>query len=382
MVLDFFTPVNETVLETVNKFPKQILGRKIKIHSKQLGFPELNEVRIAFFGVSENRNDASHIEPYNVDEFRTQFYQLYSGKWELNIADLGDLPNGETPKDTYFAIEKICEYLQQINIITILIGGTQDITIAAYRSFKISKQWVNIVSVDNQFDFSQDEELISNKSYMNKLIMESPNYLYNYTCIGYQSYLIAQEELDLMETLFFDSIRLAKVLDGVKITEPVFREANIASFDMKCLRNSSDGTFLNGSPNGIDSRTICALSRYAGISDKLSLAGFFELPNNTLFHKLLAQIIWYFIEGINCRFNEYPVLTSQGFKKYTVQMSGRELIFYQSEKSDRWWLEIENKNYLNNKLQSNALLSCTHQDYLDACNDNLPDRWWKNTKRK
>lgn len=382
MILDFFTPIDETILEIINDSPKQVLGNKIKLHSKQSGFPELNEIRIAFFGVSENRNGISLLKPYNVNGFRKQFYQLYAGNWKLNVADLGDLPNGETPKDTYFAIEKICAYLRQVNIITILIGGTQDLTIALYHSFKIPKQLINIVSVDSQFDFSQDDELISSKSYMSKLIMEDNNYLHNYTNIGYQSYLNAQEELDLMDELSFDSIRLAKVLDDVQITEPVFREANIVSFDMKCLHNSADGNFLNGSPNGIDSRTICTLSKYAGISDKLNLVGFFELSNNILFHKLLAQIIWYFIEGVSHRFNEYPVLTSQGFKKYTVQMSDREIIFYQSEKSNRWWLKLENKNYLNNKSQSNSLLSCTHRDYLDACNDNLPNRWWKATKRR
>jgi hypothetical protein len=240
---------------------------------------------------------------------------------------------------------------------------------------------VNIVSVDNRFDFSKDEDLISGKSYMSKIIMETPGYLFNYTNIGYQSYLIAQEELDLMEKLFFESIRLGSILDDNRISEPVFREADIVSFDMKCLRSSSDGTYENGSPNGIDSRTICALSRYAGISDRLSLAGFFDLPNNILFHKLLAQIIWYFIEGVNCRFGEYPVNTSQKFKRYIVPMSDREMIFFQSEISDRWWIELKNENYLDNKLKSNTLLSCTHQDYLDACNDVLPDRWWKATKR-
>ena len=58
---------------------------------------------------------------------------------------------------------------------------------------------------------------------MSKIIMETPSYLFNYTNIGYQSYLIAQEELDLMEKLFFESIRLGSILDDNRISEPVFR---------------------------------------------------------------------------------------------------------------------------------------------------------------
>jgi hypothetical protein len=110
--------------------------------------------------------------------------------------------------------------------------------------------------------------------------------------------------------------------------------------------------------------------------------GFFDLPSNMLFHKLLAQIIWYFIEGVSCRFEEYPVNLTKNFKRYTVQMSDREMVFHQSDKSGRWWLEIQNENYLDNKSKSNTLLSCMHKDYLDACKDVLPDRWWKATKRR
>ena len=69
------------------------------------------------------------------------------------------------------------------------------------------------------------------------------------------------------------------------------------------------------------------MARYAGISDRLNIFGLFELPNTTIFNKLLAQIIWYFIEGYNCRFEEYPTLTSKGFTKYTVALSDMEMIF-------------------------------------------------------
>ena len=36
-----------------------------------------------------------------------------------------------------------------------------------------------------------DPKIASGKSYMSKIIMETPSYLFNYTNIGYQSYLIA-----------------------------------------------------------------------------------------------------------------------------------------------------------------------------------------------
>ena len=380
MSLDSLIPVSEEVLSSLSFLPRQIIGKNIKIHTEKSGLPEIEGTKIAIIGIEEIRNSFFPTEKYNLENFRKAFYRLFPGNWDFQISDLGNLPNGAEPEDTYFAIKEISIHLRQLNIVTVIIGGSHDIIYPLYESYKINNQLVNIVSVDNQFDFSQEEELVSGRSYMSKIIMKQPNYLNNYTNLGYQSFLIAQEELDLIEKLHFDSIRLGLLLDKVSIAEPFLRDADITGFDMKVLsweaaQNSS------GNPNGIDSRTICSLARYAGLSDRLTSFGIFELFPTIIFDKLIAQILWYFIEGFNCRFDEYPVLTSQGYGRYTVTLSDRELVFYQSEKSKRWWIEITNEDYLNNKMERSTLLSCTHQDYLDACNDRLPDRWWKEIKR-
>ena len=381
MSLDFLTPVDDTVLGVATLLPNQVLGKSIQVYTEKLGFPDLERVKIAIIGVQESRNSYYPVMEYDMDAFRREFYQLYPGNWAVSVADLGNLPSGETTEDTYYALSEIAKHLRQVGIIPVILGGSQDLTVALYRSFEQSNHWVNIVSVDNRFDFSQEEELISGRSYMSDIITQNPSRLYNFTNLGYQSYLIAQEELDLMDKLFFEAYRLGYVLDYSQKTEPIFREADIASFDMKVLSGLADGTFPQGMPNGIDSRTICALSRYAGISDRISVLGCFDLVNSTIFHKLLAQIIWYFVEGVDNRFDEYPVATSQGFMRYAVQMSDRELVFFKSNKSQRWWMEMLIEDYLDNKSKRSALLSCTHQDYLDACKDILPDRWWKASKR-
>ena len=380
MSLESLTPVSEEILSSLSFLPRQVIGKNIDIHTEKSGLPEIKDAKVAIIGLEEIRNSFFATKNYNLDDFRKSFYKLFPGNWSSKICDLGNLPNGASPEDTYFALKEISIYLRQLNIVTIFIGGSHDLIFPLYKSYNINKQLVNIVSIDNQFDFSQEEELISGRSYMSKIIMEQPNYLYNYTNLGYQSFYIAQEELDLMEKLYFESLRLGLLLDDLTKAEPYMRDADIAGFDMKALSwQASDNN--SGNPNGVDSRSICALARYAGISDRLTTFGVFELLPSVLFDKLLAQIIWYFIEGFNCRFDEYPVLTSQGYNRYIVTLSDRELIFYQSEKSNRWWIEITNEDYLNNKIGSTTLLPCTHQDYLDACSNKLPEKWWKAIKR-
>ena len=380
MSLELLVPVKKENLLDLTLLPKQILGKNISIHTQNNGLPELKGLTIALIGLHEHRNSFFHNSSYNVNQFRKVFYELYPGNWNLSIADLGDLPNGEKVEDTYFAIKEIGVNLKQMNIIPVFIGGSHDLMFPLYEIFQNFKQLVNIVSVDRSFDFSQEDELISGRSYMSKIIMEKPNVLNNYTNIGFQSYYCAEQEKDLMEKLYFDSIRLGQVLNQPALAEPIFRDADVVGFDMKCLSWHAIADPLKGQPNGIDSRTICSLTRYAGISDRVSFLGFFEIPSTPMTDQLLAQMIWYLIEGVQLRFDEYPVNT-RDFLKYSVTLSDQIMVFYKSDKSNRWWMELTNNSHLNNKIKSTTLLACTEKDYLDAMQDKIPERWYNAVKR-
>ena len=381
MSLELLQPVDYEFLQGGSILPKQILGKNILIHTKNSGLPELKGLHIVIIGLAETRNSFFVNDSYKVNNFRKVFYELYPGNWSLKIADLGDLPNGANVNDTYFAIKEIGYHLKQMNIIPIFIGGSHDLIFPLYQVYQDFKQLVNMVSVDRSFDFSQEDELISGRSYMSKIIMEKPNVLNNYTNMGYQSYYCAIEEKDLMDKLYFDGIRLGQLLDNIKLSEPVFRDADIVGFDMKCLSWDALADPLKGQPNGIDSRSICALSRYAGISDRVSFFGIYEISSTPMMDQLLAQIIWYFIEGVYYRFNEYPVNIDNGFLKYSVTLSNQRIIFYKSKKSDRWWMELTNDSYLDNKTKTSTLLACTKEDYDSAILDNIPQRWYNAIKR-
>ena len=381
MSLELLLPVDEENLKWQSILPKQILGKNILIHTKNSGLPDLQGLKIVIIGLSETRNSFFEGDDYKVNNFRKVFYELYPGNWSLKIADLGNLPNGAKIEDTYFAIKEIGYHLKQMNIIPIFIGGSHDLIFPLYQVYQEFEQLVNMVSVDRSFDFSQEDELISGRSYMSKIIMDKPNVLNNYTNLGYQSYYCAVEEKDLMDKLYFDGIRLGQLLDKIKISEPVLRDADIVGFDMKCLSWDAIADPLRGQPNGIDSRSICALSRYAGISDRVSFFGIYEVSPTPMMNQLLAQIVWYFIEGVYYRFNEYPISVSNGFLKYSVTLSNQNLTFYKSEKSQRWWMELTNDSYLDNKTKTTTLLACTKEDYDSAVLDIIPQRWYNAIKR-
>jgi len=381
MSIELLVPIENEALIGMTLLPKQVLGKSIKLHTESSGLPELQGLNIAIVGLHEYRNSFFANSQYDLNAFRKEFYGLYPGNWSLNVADLGDLPNGSNVEDTHFAIKEIGYHLKQMNITPIFIGGSHDMIFPLYQVFQDFNQLVNMVSVDRSFDFSQEDELISGRSYMSRIIMDKPNVLFNYTNLGFQNYYCATEEKDLMNKLFFDSVRLGEVLDSVSISEPIFRDADIISMDMKCLSWQTSADPLKGNPNGVDSRTICALTRYAGISDRVSFLGIHELPSTPMMDQLLAQMVWYFVEGYSLRFDEYPIAINQGFIKYSVQLSDQTMVFYKSEKSQRWWLELTNDSHLNNKTKKAALLACTEKDYESATHDHIPERWYNAVRR-
>jgi len=360
---------------------QQTLGRKIKIHSTQNGLPDLDDVKIAILGVLENRNDINYIgEQFDINEIRKALYSLFPGSWSTLIADLGDINKGETAEDTFFALKTTVSILISKNIIPIIIGGSQDITYANYRAYDSIIPMVNIVNVDSKFDLGDSSKPIKNDSFVGKIILDTPYNLFNYTTIGYQTYFNAQEEIDLMERLYFESYRLGEVTRDITLVEPIMRDANIVSIDLNAIKASEVSLNQKYSPNGFDGKEICAISRYAGISNKVSSLGIYEYKpskNDDSTSMLISQIIWYFIEGVNFRVKDDDFLIEKNYQKFITLVDSQELIFFKSVKTGRWWIEIPFSSKINNKLKQHTLLPCMHQDYMDACNNTIPNRWYK-----
>lgn len=379
MVFDFLQPVSATFLDFQEKLSNQTLGKKAVFHTVS-DFPNLDTISIAIVCVNENRGKGVDNTTNDFDVFRKNFYSLFPGNWDVAIADLGNIQFGETIEDTYFLVKTITEDLLRKKIIPIIIGGSQDLTYALYRAYDNLDQMVNLVTVDDKFDFAK-ENVTASQSYLTKIIIEEPNNLFNFSNIGYQTYYNSQEEIDLIEKLFFEAYRLGEVSNKLAIAEPVFRDADVVSVDMTSVQSSFSGNYNQFNPNGFTGKEICTLARYTGVSDKVSLFGIFNFNNANNELTLVAQTIWYFIEGFSIRSKEYPFGSKDEYLKYIVLVEEDELIFYKSNKTERWWIEIPFFDNVNNKLKRNTLLPCTHDDYIAACEQEIPSRWWKAYRR-
>ena len=377
---EFLSPVKDSVLVHLDLQSSLCLGKTLRIHTQQKGFPDLENVQIAIIGVDEGRNSENNFGcGENLHYIRTKLYELYPGNWNTQIADLGNIQKGKSVKDTYFAVSEVITDLLKQNITPIIIGGGHDITYANYRAYDSLEQTVNIATVDSRFDLGTLNDELTSHSYLSKIIMQEPNNLFNFSNVGYQTYFNSQEEIQLLDQLFFDAYRLgeAKELENI---EPVFRNADIVSIDIGSIRKSEAPANSNASPNGFYGDEICAISRYAGISDKVSSFGIYEYNSKHDDHcqtaHLIAQMIWYFIEGVSSRVKDYPFSGRENYQKFTVLLEEDDpLTFYKSHKSGRWWIEI---NILSsNKNKRHALVPCTYSDYVDATKQITPERWYK-----
>ncbi|MGV8993950.1 MAG: formimidoylglutamase [Flavobacterium sp.] len=375
MIFEFLQPVDSSIIDFCRQLSAQHLGQKVTFHTRS-ETPILDGVKIAIVGILDNRGSGSE-ESSDLHHVRMELYKLFPGNWALNMVDLGDILAGDTTSDTNYAVKEVFQQLLKRGITPIVIGGSQDLTYSLYRSYDNLEQMVNLVTVDSKFDFGNEEEDLTSTSYLSKIIIDEPNNLFNYSNIGYQTYFNAQEEIDLIEKLYFEAYRLGELSTNITLAEPIFRDADLVSIDLNCVQSAVSGNDKPFMPNGFNGKEICTLARYAGISDKVSMFGLFNQGSSYKESLLIAEVIWYFIEGFHYRSKEYPFGTRSNYTKYTVPLEVDELIFFKSNVTDRWWIEIPNDVNVNNKLKINTLLPCSYEEYLDACNQELPERWLK-----
>jgi formiminoglutamase len=376
----YFKPLDATVFgEYENR--KTVLGNVITKFIDGESFPDVTSFQLAIIGIPEERGAVNNKGCSEApDKIRQKFYELKSAKYPYKIVDLGNLILGEKVTDTYAAVSSIISELLKEKIIPIILGGSQDITYAQYTAYQKIEETVNIVAVDSYFDLGTTEEPLNASTYLGKIILHEPNFLFNFSNIGYQTYFAGYDQIDLMEKLYFDAYRLGEVRKDLEEVEPIVRNADIMSFDIGAIRQSDAPGNRNATPNGFYGEEACQIARYAGLSDKLSSIGFYEINpvcdiRDQTSH-LVAQMLWYFIDGYYQRKKDVPMVNKNDYVKYRVNLKHdeHEIIFFKSKKSERWWMEVP---VAKTKFQRHNLVPCSYKDYESACREEMPERWWQ-----
>lgn len=332
--------------------------------------------RIAIIGLPYRMFHEESEEYLVAYETRKNLALLAKPSKQCKIIDIGNIIQGKTPKDTAFAVGEVIAQLHKKNILTILLGGTSDLGLGNFLAFVSNKKAASLIHIDSHINLLFEGDRLSDRLTLDEVIFRNSEFLFNYTNIGYQSFYVSQKEIDLLDDLYFDAYRLGVVRASLKEYEPVLRDAEIVNLSLNAVKYSDSPGSLIKSPNGFTGDEACQLSFYTGLSNKVMAFGVYdiELNNGRIISCILSsQIIWYFIEGILNQMDESPKINPSEFTRFTVSMNqlSQEFIFYKSNKSNRWWLEVPVKP--NDKI----IISCTLLDYEKALTQEIPERWWK-----
>lgn len=369
----FLNPVKEEVIEESHLTHKKQIGNTITIFKNEEDFPDLEDYQVALLGVEEERNAVDNEGCKDApDAIRHALYPLFNHWPDLKIVDLGNVKSGLRVEDTYYALGEVFLTLLKYHIVPIFIGGSQDLTYPIYKVYENTGKLVNITAIDPRFDIGEEGESLNSESYLSHIILHQPNFLFNYTNIGYQTYYIDNENISLMKQLLFDIYRLGTIKNRPELTEPLLRNADIITIDAAAFCASDVPGLKHGSPNGLSGEDGCKMTRYAGMNQKLTSIGFFNYnPQYDINYQSannLAEMVWYFLEGFSLRQNDYPTTENRDdFTRYIVHLENYDdLIFLCHKTSGKWWMEI-----------AEHFIPCAKNDYDMAMRNELPDRWWQ-----
>ncbi|MEJ6755710.1 MAG: arginase family protein [Crocinitomicaceae bacterium] len=354
------------------------------IHNEN-GFPELKGPGIAIVYVPENRRSESGLSGSN-ESFREEFYTFSRGdKWNFSIYDLGTIAPGESVEDTCFALSQVVSELVKANVTPVIIGGSQDLIVSSYKGFESLEQMINICSVDSSLDVGEPSDELKSNGYVSHLLMQRPCYLFNYANIGMQRLMVPAREVDLFDKLFFDICRLGAFNSDFRIAEPYLRNSDLLSVDFKSIKNGDSDSLRYKNTNGFKSDQICQIMKYAGMSDKMSCVNILGVDpkQSRPASNLLAQMIWYFADGMAQRVGDFPIGNKLNYKKFHVGLEDFEedLVFYKSDKSARWWLEVSYPTGEGLKYDRHHLVPCNQSDYDNALKNKIPNLWWKTLQK-
>lgn len=368
---DFLEPVNAAEINDDNEYNDSQMGHVLRINEGSI--PDLDGIDIVLVGVNEFRGAAYLPELNSADEIRKQFYQLHYWHQNVQIADIGNIRKGATLKDTYHALKTVLKELLDLKKTVVILGGSHDNTLAQYYAYKESEELVEATVVDAIIDLNSDSPS-RNENFLMEMLTSEPNMIRHYNHIGFQSYFVHPHMLETIDKLRFDCFRVGYAREKPEEMEPVMRTSDMLSFDISAIKYS-DSPASSYSPNGFTGEDACNLMRYAGMSPQISTVGVYGYKAskdiNSLSAMQISQMLWYFVDGKSKSKYEASLEERHHFNEFHTAFAEVDTVFLQSKKTGRWWMQLPNKK----------IIACSYKDYLNASNDEIPERWLRAQER-
>lgn len=354
MLQAFFEPVSKVLTKGISK-EESLLAHKIKINSGR--FPDLDKIDVAIIGIGNNANAV-----------RKYLYNYASHLNGIEVADFGNLKHKGNDKNINDGLTECLLLLRENNIIPVIIGEQHNYSRALLKAIDFAKVDYALVSPE-----------IATATADAATQLNAKGRLFHASFIGSQQYLNSAERLQAIADSFCEIARLGAVRADITLTEPLLRQADIFEFDLSAIKYSEFQSSPAQLPNGFLNNEACAICRYAGISNNISL---YVLRNFTLeaAHatdaQQVAQMLWYILDGIDNRFNDFPQMNHRNFTVYKCHSTeGIDMVFLNSNLTGRWWMQVPTP--AKGKKSAPKFIGCNESDYEIAREGDVPEKWYR-----
>lgn len=375
-----FRPLNLDVVKKSLPMEDQVIADYVDAYLEK--FPDWRNADIIIVGAGEDKHSR---EPSGAgmapDALRSALYRLALPRREVKIADLGNIVKRDTMAAYYDAIADITTEVVKAGKTLILLGGSQDIAYGQYMGYGKLSTSVEYVAIDSRLDIEDSDFGLTNHSFNHKIFVHGPNYLGNFTNLGYQTYFVTRADLKRMKNLFFQAVRVGELKKNINDAEPFLRNADMVSFDMSSVRSSDAPGTTNPSPAGFTTEEACQMARFIGMANRVTSFSLCEhqprKDHNGQAGLLGGLILWYFIEGVYARKVEEPE-SLENLKKYRISLHGgvAEIVFVKNPRTGRWWMEVPYADSFGKQNGRFELVPCSERDYETARQDDIPERYW------
>jgi len=307
-----------------------------------------------------------------MSDLRKALYSFKAFQPDFDFLDLGTLRKSNEA----FTLP-LFEEIFNAGVFPILVSNDSSLNKSFLQALNNAFSTFHLTAIDDRFRYSPFQ-IASEFPYWDNFLSEGNELSEGAHIVGVQSHLIPMSGFNYCEENGISLHRLGQARLNIQELEPSIRHADICILEMSSLKFTDFPSQLPQSPSGFFLEEICQLSRYAGLSDSLkgfSLSGF-DLNNdhNAIDSLSLAQIIWYFLDGFNNKKGDFPI-NFDGMIEYLVEVKENDkmLTFWKSNRSGRWWIQIEKSNLKEENINL-RLIPVSYQDYLDACEGELSSR--------
>ncbi|MBI1183109.1 hypothetical protein GC194_02475 [bacterium] len=358
-----FFPVASEVI-----FKGKCIGNTIAINRGKM--PDVEAAEVVFFAVERGAPTAANL-------LRNHLYNYINAENFSAFADLGNYIIADEFTERHvaevgFILSELFEMGKTVLTHCSMAGF---MPLAVEKAHEYNSEPYATVEVNLQAANKGTFGETTSADWLSEIIRQDDTFLYYYGLLAYQSNHVDAQQLDYLDKLGFESLRLGALKANLTLAEPMVRTANFLQFNTQAIQ----AAYVGGAhfyPNGLNGEEACAISKYAGANSQMRV---FNLENSVETSELgaeqMAQMLWYFMEGSTLCYDENPLEDEELYIKYlaTPHKQAEHLTFIKSRRTDKWWiyLPVDHNKYPRFKY----LIPCAYSDYEMAVQGEIPHRW-------